>query len=72
MHMSIQMLRSFSGISTVERNLVATATNASFGQGWNQSIVQQLTIDGNFLTRFRKESPMGDMDMTICSWSRII
>lgn len=37
--------------------LVATASNASAGQDWNQSIVQQLTMEGNFLTRLRKLSP---------------
>ena len=36
---------------------------------WNQSIVQQLTSEGNFLSLLRKASPMGLMASTICSWS---
>lgn len=44
--------------------LEATANKASAGQGWNQSMVQQLTIAGNFRTRFLNESPIGDIDKT--------
>lgn len=36
---------------------------------WNQSIVQQFTSDGNFLSRLRKASPMGLIARTIWSWS---
>lgn len=36
---------------------------------WNQSMVQQLTKDGNFLNLFRKESPIGLIANTTCSWS---
>lgn len=32
---------------------------ASSGQAWNQSIVQQLMRDGNFLILFLKASPIG-------------
>ena len=32
-------------------------------------MVQQLTRDGNFLSRVRKASPMGLMANTTCSWS---
>lgn len=49
------------------KNLVATATNASSGQFSNQSIVQQLTRDGNFLKRILKLSPIGDMARTMCN-----
>ena len=31
------------------RNLLATICSASSGHGWNQSIVQQLIREGNFL-----------------------
>lgn len=34
--------------------------------------MQQLTIDGNFLTRFRKASPIGDMQIIMCNCSRTI
>lgn len=37
---------------------------------WNQSIVQQLTMEGNLRRRLRKASPMGDMASTTWSWSR--
>ena len=37
---------------------------------WNQSMVQQLTNEGNFRSRFLKVSPMGLMASTMCSWSR--
>ena len=37
---------------------------------WNQSMVQQLTSDGNFLSLFLKASPIGLMARTMCSWSR--
>ena len=37
---------------------------------WNQSIVQQLTREGNLRRRLRKESPMGDMAKHTWSWSR--
>ena len=36
---------------------------------WNQSIVQQLIRDGNFLNRFRKASPIGLIARTICNIS---
>lgn len=54
-------------ISTVDKNLVATAVSASLGHGWNQSIVQQFTTEGNLRTLFLKASPIGDIDSTICS-----
>ena len=39
---------------------------------WNQSMVQQLTNDGNFLSLFLKASPIGLIASTICSWSRTL
>jgi hypothetical protein len=38
-------------VATEERNFAATAERASAGQGVNQSIVQQLTSDGNCRSR---------------------
>lgn len=37
---------------------------------WNQSIVQQLTNDGNLRRRDLKASPMGLIASTMWSWSR--
>ena len=37
---------------------------------WNQSMVQQLTREGNCLNRLRKVSPMGLIASTTWSWSR--
>jgi hypothetical protein len=37
---------------------------------WNQSMVQQLTNDGNFLSLVLKASPIGLMARTTCSCSR--
>lgn len=39
---------------------------------WNQSMVQQLTIAGNFLIRFLKPSPIGLIAKTTCNCSRRI
>lgn len=39
---------------------------------WNQSMVQQLTSEGNLRMRVRREVPAGDMARTMCSWSRTI
>ena len=58
-----------SSISTSSRNFVATEARASSGQLWNQSIVQQLTSDGNLRRRVRNASPIGDIARTMCSWS---
>lgn len=41
------------------RKDVATACRASSGQALNQSIVQQVTSEGNCLSRARNTSPMG-------------
>lgn len=48
---------SSSGISF--RNMVATDSRASAGHSLNQSMVQQLTREGNCLKRARNTSPMG-------------
>lgn len=39
---------------------------------WNQSIVQQLIIAGNFLILFLKLSPIGLIARIICNWSLTI
>ena len=41
-----------------------------FTHTWNQSMVQQLMREGNFLSLVLKASPMGLMASTMCSWSR--
>jgi len=43
---------------------VPTEINASSGQFENQSIVQQLTKDGNFNNLYLKISPNGDIAIT--------
>ena len=53
-------------------NFFATDSNASSGQGSNQSIVQQLTKAGNILNHFHKDSPTGDKQSTIDSLSLIL
>jgi hypothetical protein len=47
--------------STNSKNRLETDKSASFGHSVNQSIVQQLTRDGNMRQRARKASPTGDM-----------
>ena len=50
---------------SIELSLVlATASRASAGHCWNQSMVQQLTREGNCLSLSRKASPTGDMHST--------
>jgi len=44
---------------------LATLTRASAGQFVNQSIVQQLTNEGNIRKRDLKTSPSGDIAITI-------
>lgn len=48
----------------------ATEYNASVGQFENQSIVVQLTRDGNIRHLRRKASPTGDIDKTTCKLFR--
>ena len=61
LHISTTDCRLCFSISTSARKVDATASSASAGHGRNQSIVQQLTRDGNMRKRVRKASPMGDM-----------
>ena len=49
---------------------LATESSASLGHSSNQSIVQQLISEGNMRQRTRKASPMGDMQSTMCRFSR--
>ena len=53
------------------RNRWPTLSNASSGQGWNQSITVELTKAGNFRDRFRKSSPTGEKQRTTCKFFRI-
>lgn len=46
------------------------ASSASAGQVLNQSIVQQLTSDGNLRSRLRNASPMGLIAKMTCNWLR--
>ena len=45
--------------STSVKKLLATLFSASMGHSRNQSIVQQLTSDGNMRRRWRNASPIG-------------
>lgn len=51
--------------STSFKKCSATLLSASYGQGRNQSMAQQLTKDGNILSLLLKSSPIGDMANTI-------
>ena len=53
-------------MSTGAKNYLATLCKASFGHSLNQSIVQQLTKDGNILTLSLKALPIGEKHNTIC------
>lgn len=55
--------------STYPKNLFATESRASFGQGGNQSRVQQFTREGNFLHLTLRASPTGDIHKIICKCS---
>ena len=50
--------------STSERNLVLTEVRASSGHSWNQSILVQLTMAGNFRLRIRSVEPTGEKHST--------
>lgn len=53
------------GSSIYPKNLLATDSSAALGHGGNQSSVQQLTSEGNFLQRTRRASPTGDIHKTM-------
>lgn len=48
-HISTQLLRTASSISTWPKNRSATATRASAGHSVYQSMVQQFTSEGNLI-----------------------
>ena len=48
------------------RKVSATDSSASSGHSLNQSMVQQLTSDGNIRSRCRNSSLTGDMARTQC------
>jgi hypothetical protein len=48
----------------------ATASSASAGHAWSQSIVQQLTSAGFTRTRSRNAPPTGDMQSATCRLAR--
>eukprot|EP00962_Isochrysis_galbana_P011307 scaffold3166_cov111-Isochrysis_galbana.AAC.6 len=66
LHISTADERTSSSISTSARNVEATASSASAGHARNQSMVQQLTSEGNMRSRRRKASPMGDIARHTC------
>ena len=68
--MSSTAARSSSSIEMSARNEVHTVCSASRGHAVNQSIVQQLTSEGNLRSRVRKASPIGDMHSTTCRLAR--
>ena len=53
-------------MSTSAKNLTATESSASSGQGWNQSITVHVTRAGNFLARPLRDSPTGEKQRAIC------
>lgn len=55
--------------SYAPNSLIATELKASLGHLSNQSIVQQLIIDGNYLHLLRNFSPTGENARTICKFS---
>ena len=57
-------------ITWIKENIPLTTINPCNMITWNQSMVQQFTSEGNFLSLLRKASPMGLMANTIWSWSR--
>lgn len=52
-------------------SFTATEYNASSGHLSNQSIAQQLIIEGNILHLLRNFSPTGENAKTICKFSRV-
>jgi hypothetical protein len=61
-----QLSLTFSLISISLKNREATEYKEFVGQLKNQSIVQQLTKDGNIRTLVLKASPIGEKYKTIC------
>ena len=57
-------------ITRIKENIPLNTINPCNMITWNQSMVQQFTSEGNFLSLLRKASPMGLMANTIWSWSR--
>ena len=59
--------------SMSDRKYLATEVRASSGHSANQSIVQQLTREGNMRSRCRNASPTGEKQSTTCklAWTRL-
>ena len=66
LHMTKSFCRSSAGTSTSAKILAATASKASLGHSRNQSMVQQLTRDGNCRSRSLNASPMGEKQRMMC------
>mmetsp|Transcript_14668 Transcript_14668/g.43745 ORF Transcript_14668/g.43745 Transcript_14668/m.43745 type:complete len:228 (-) Transcript_14668:2604-3287(-) len=56
--------------SSFSKYRCATESSASLGHSSNQSMVQQLISDGNMRQRTRNAEPTGDMQSTMCRFSR--
>lgn len=66
------ILRSLTLESLNDSVVVLAQRMTYFRHTWNQSMVQQLTRDGNLRSLLRKASPIGLMANTIWSWSRTL
>ena len=69
-HISCTALRTLSSILMSCKKDWATVSSASLGHAVNQSMVVQLTSEGNLRRRVRNESPMGDMQSAMWSSPR--
>ena len=70
LHISLSLFFSSASTSTSCSVFTATASSASSGHSLNQSMVQQLTSDGNWRRRSRKASPIGEKHSTTCRLAR--
>ena len=64
LHISLSLFFSSASTSTSCSVFTATASSASSGHSLNQSMVQQLTSDGNCRSRSRNASPIGEKHST--------
>ncbi len=70
LHVHVHVCQTFidsSPRSTLSKNVSATDSRASLGHSVNQSMVQQLTSDGNIRHLERNESPTGLIHNTMCN-----
>ena len=67
--MTSSFWRSSAGTSTSAKIFEATASSASLGHSRNQSMVQQLTSEGNCRSRSLNASPMGEKHRMMCRFA---